>query len=313
MTALSPGDPLRLAADDSCAQASLVVGEALSGTAPTAEVWLLLELPGIWAPDPLQSIGLPEELRQRLRHWLQRIPCSRLQLVRQGHRRQLHRRQDGAVRFWLVQSIPGRSWCLEFALASFDELLQLDVEAAWVDGAHPLAAVTTAPMVLVCTHGQRDRCCARLGIPVYRALAQLDAANVWETSHVGGHRFAANVLSLPDGYCWGRVEPSEAAALLAAHQRGELWELAKLRGRSSYSAEVQAAECELRRRLDEHGIAALHLLDSTSLGADQWRVRFADASDTPHEVLVAAQPLATARPASCGDRPASARNFLVLP
>ena len=52
-------------------------------------------------------------------------------------------------------------------------------------------------MWLVCTNGKRDACCARDGLPVARALAALRPDEAWECSHLGGHRFAANVALAP--------------------------------------------------------------------------------------------------------------------
>jgi hypothetical protein len=71
---------------------------------------------------------------------------------------------------------------------------------------------------------------------------------VWECSHVGGCRFAANVVVLPYGLYYGGTSPADAEALVEATDNGHLVpEL--LRGRSSLPAEVQAAEHFVRDRL----------------------------------------------------------------
>ena len=47
------------------------------------------------------------------------------------------------------------------------------------------------PIVLVCAHGRRDACCARLGPPLFDALApHCPPDALWQSSHLGGHRFA---------------------------------------------------------------------------------------------------------------------------
>jgi len=65
------------------------------------------------------------------------------------------------------------------------------------------APIHPAHVDLVCTNGKRDICCAQLGRPL---LEQLEAAGreVWETTHIGGHRFGPVHLTLPDGRIWGR-------------------------------------------------------------------------------------------------------------
>lgn len=74
--------------------------------------------------------------------------------------------------------------------------------------------------VLVCTHGSRDRCCASLGYPVYQKLRRGSAPGtngamrVWQSSHLGGHRFAPNLLDLPEGRSWVRPLEDDLDALL---------------------------------------------------------------------------------------------------
>jgi hypothetical protein len=48
-------------------------------------------------------------------------------------------------------------------------------------------------------------CCARLGVPLAQALAARHPGPVWETTPVGGHRFAANLVLLPHGLYYGPV------------------------------------------------------------------------------------------------------------
>ena len=73
---------------------------------------------------------------------------------------------------------------------------------------------------LVCTNGRHDPCCADLGRPVVRALVAARAPDVWECSHIGGDRFAANLVCLPDGVYYGRVDPDGAPGLVADHRAG---------------------------------------------------------------------------------------------
>ncbi|MBW1881098.1 MAG: hypothetical protein JRI25_21740 [Deltaproteobacteria bacterium] len=50
------------------------------------------------------------------------------------------------------------------------------------------------PLVWACTHGQRDRWCGRHGGRVFSALRDPLWEAAWQTSHPGGHRFAATWL-----------------------------------------------------------------------------------------------------------------------
>ena len=97
--------------------------------------------------------------------------------------------------------------CAALELERYDDLLELDLASAGDQVEHPL--------LLVCTHGKHDRCCAKFGRPLYDAVReQVDEEWVWQSTHVGGDRFAGNLVVLPDGVYYGRVEPSEAWPLL---------------------------------------------------------------------------------------------------
>ena len=61
------------------------------------------------------------------------------------------------------------------------------------------------PLFLVCVHGRREVCCAVRGRPVAQALAARWPGQTWECSHLGGDRFAPNVLVVPDGTTYGRL------------------------------------------------------------------------------------------------------------
>jgi hypothetical protein len=138
-----------------------------------------------------------------------------------------------------------------FELDSLEDLPGVDVTAG-----RPL----DRPLVLVCAHGRRDTCCARLGVPLYDALdAHLPAGSLWQASHLGGHRFAPNVLVVPFGVQFGRVPLGEAQAVAAALAAGRI-PLDRYRGRTLYIAPVQAAEVALRRTLGLDRIGDLRLL-----------------------------------------------------
>ena len=105
---------------------------------------------------------------------------------------------------------------------------------------------------------------------------------------------------MPDGISYGRVQADEAEALIAATGRGDFHDLARVRGRTAYGSEAQAAEVALRERLGELRLDALTLLEVEKLSAGESRVRFcARESGREHEVSVVREPL-PAMPQSCG-------------
>ncbi|MBO0801607.1 MAG: sucrase ferredoxin, partial [Nocardiopsaceae bacterium] len=92
--------------------------------------------------------------------------------------------------------------------------------AAMAAGERPPSGNPVERMYLVCTHARRNRCCARFGVPLSRALAARYPEELWETTHVGGHKFAANLVLLPHGLYYGPCDPATAVAAIGAHQRG---------------------------------------------------------------------------------------------
>ena len=128
--------------------------------------------------------------------------------------------------------------------------------------------------VLVCTNGRHDACCATFGRPLVRALRTSQWADeVWECSHVGGDRFAANIVLLPDSLYFGGVDADSAAALLTAHDAGRL-DLSRFRGRSTLRLPEQCAEHAVRQQLGVSDLAGLAAV--TTLPDGRVRIDLAD-------------------------------------
>jgi hypothetical protein len=144
------------------------------------------------------------------------------------------------------------------------------------------------PLLVVCTHGKRDPCCARRGRPLYEGLReQAEDDWVWQSTHVGGDRFAGNLVCFPEGLYFGRVTRLAAAGVLDEYLAGRI-DLAHYRGRSCYAFPVQAAEREVRAATGLVGIDDLSLERVERAGDVAWRVRFR-AAGRVHEVAVVAE------------------------
>jgi hypothetical protein len=141
-----------------------------------------------------------------------------------------------------------------------------DRDLALVD---PLAAVApgtargTGPqeVALVCTHGSRDVCCAVRGRPVAAALAARPGLDVWESTHLGGCRFAGNVLLLPAGDMIGGLDAGNAAEVVDTWRAGRL-DRRHHRGRVGRPVLVQVAEALAAEALgeDRRGAVTVHSL-----------------------------------------------------
>ena len=247
-------DPFR------CSVASRTAGEPLAGTASRVRAFLLLEAPGPWGVDALRDSRLPDECR----HWLTSL--ERRHAVRPLLVRRPGRPVAGPVRVFAAHAGAERSWLGTRLVEDVRDVCSLEL-GGLVSGPLPSFEDHPGPLHLVCTHGRHDACCAERGRPFAAALAQEAPAETWEVSHIGGDRFAANVLTLPTGHYYGRLEPQDAARFAAAARAGRL-DLEHLRGRTAYPFAVQAAEVHLRRSLREPRADAVRLVGSTRSGQE---------------------------------------------
>ena len=64
---------------------------------------------------------------------------------------------------------------------------------------------STNEVYLVCGHGNRDLRCGNRGFPIVKELRKQNR-QAFICSHLGGHRFAGNVLKLPEAHWYSYVE-----------------------------------------------------------------------------------------------------------
>lgn len=219
-----------------CADEARVRADPLAGTAPPTRRWLLLEHPGPWRIDAVAGAGIDPGVLTTLTR--RAGSTTRILLVRRTGR---------------IDRKAPRSWILAG--------LDMDtVTGPWrrdndlLDAADALTGVTAPPaighpdpLILVCAHGVHDVCCALRGRPVATTLASRWPGLVWECSHIGGDRFAPNVVVLPDGFYYGNLDPDSALVTVGAHLRGIVLP-DQLRGMARFLPPVQAAVAAAYRR-----------------------------------------------------------------
>jgi hypothetical protein len=278
--AVSVEDMTSVARRALCANASNESAESLAATASRIDHWILVEYRGVWDRDVLGGSLLSPELKAHLRRQLRALGDARLLFVKKPERRSYGRRQ-----LFFGTSKPGKERFFQLECDRHDDLVDLDFAAA-LSGEETPGLPVEHPLFVVCTHGKRDRCCAKYGRPLYDALRrEVESGWVWQSTHVGGDRFAGNVVLLPQGLYFGRVGPEDVRPLLDEHAEGNVL-LERYRGRSAYSFAVQAAEQAVRVEAELLGIDDLELLGSEATDGG-WLVRFRDLEGAVHEVEVA--------------------------
>ena len=247
-----------------CSTSARHRGDPMLGTAAPATRWLLVEHPGGWAPAALDSAGIDTAVAERL-HRTALDVGGRVVLIRRPGRAAV----PGAPgqRRWTVLDLDGRqqwgTWRRsEDLLPAGNALLHGPADST---GGH-----LPESLLLVCTHGRHDVCCAVRGRPVAQALAARWPQQTWECTHIGGDRFAANLLVVPDGTVYGGLDAATAVDVVQGHLSGAV-DLEHLRGFSAHRPPVQAA---LAAVLRAHGPAAAGEARPGEVVADQglWRV-----------------------------------------
>lgn len=261
----------------SCAQESRSVEEPLAGTAPTALTWLAVEESGPWGADALRDAHLPEILRASLLR-LKADGVGVLLIRRPG------RREGSDPRtVLLARTAPGGSLLRTGHLAHDGQFEGWDGVALAAGRLPAFGQVSNHPQLLVCTQGRRDACCALEGRALLSSLMLDSRASylVWESSHLGGHRFAPVTLSLPSGMVHGRL-PAESGPHLLDALVSDTVITEHLRGRSCLPAPLQAAGVAVRRATQEtlaDSIDVLAVIDGRAVPVQPRWIPAADEVD----------------------------------
>ena len=250
--------------DFRCAAASLERAEGLVATASVVRAFVLVECPGAWGSVALRDARLSRAVRERLLD-VSRLGVKTLLIRRHGRAAP----SGGGGHLFVAWCGARERWLETTRLESLDDLVDLDL-AAVSRGERVGLTPSSEPIFCVCTQGRHDACCAERGRPLAAAMTRARADLTWEVSHVGGDRFAGNVVVLPEGLYYGRVTPTDAAELVTTHLGGHV-DLDHLRGRSSYPLAAQAAEHHARRELGETRLDAVRLA-GVRRHADLWDV-----------------------------------------
>lgn len=262
------------------------------GTATEAVHWFLIEDTTPWGERAVEEAEWYPDVQESIAQWKEAVPDLRVQLIR---RSLTTWDTPGQIRCIAVRAGPQpivRDWSLD----AYEDIAALAVPDAFRASS---TKADPAPLVLTCVNGRRDACCAKWGRPVAQAAADVAPTAAWQTSHLGGHRFAPTALVLPHGTHYGWLRPDDMPDLLMAHRQGQLYALDRVRGAVHQSRPVQAACLMLRKRL---GCAELKAVRGTMQeeGDEHWTVRVHAEGETWTAHVRQEQQDATF-PHSCGD------------
>lgn len=237
-----------------------------------ARVIVAVEVPGAWGRDAVGDSGLPQPAD------------ATLYLIRRVGR---HAVAGETARVFVSGGFGDDPWLVEAALRREDVTGLLTGDVA--DRARLASfgfAARPEPVLLVCTNGRRDACCAVRARPVAEAAHAAAPDNVWEVSHIGGHRFAPTAIHLPSGQTFGRLTGDTAAALATASTSSpanpvvqQLFSSTTHRGRIDLEPVAQVAETWWRQQHPDPTLAPVSGIGApVANGDDGWLVSLPDGT-----------------------------------
>ncbi|MEM6869208.1 MAG: sucrase ferredoxin [Cyanobacteria bacterium P01_C01_bin.121] len=212
-----------------CAIANQQTGEDLIGTAGHYQTYVLIECPRPWAAKVFTSEKIPANLRDyvksiKAQRSIQFLAISRgdiaatesvtVMVYERTLPSDVALSKQGSASRESIHTYRG----YEFQLDSLSQVVGC-LEAHWQGDR--IGQPITQKDILICTHGMRDKCCARFGHTFFREAARSvkqgrlpSNTRIWKVSHIGGHRFAPTAISLPDGRYYGRLTIEALEAIM---------------------------------------------------------------------------------------------------
>jgi hypothetical protein len=252
-----------------CAELTREAEHPVTGTATGVAVWFLLEYHGQWRARAEDDNDLPPAVQSHLAEHLAAVPDSRMLFIKQQEM------SEEGLRFFVVRTDEVRPRLYKFNLAAHEDLTALDLTAVAAGDEAFGDQVYEEPLFLVCTNGKRDKCCAKFGMVTFKALLDTQRPEAaWQSTHIGGHRYAPNMLFMPHSVNYGLFDPHEVQPAVDAYLRGEIYDLNRYRGRTYYAPPVQAADTLLRRELNLLALDGVQLRSAVEMEEGQWHVQF---------------------------------------
>ncbi|MET3903285.1 sucrase ferredoxin [Paenarthrobacter sp. 4246] len=257
-----------------CAETAQARGDSMAGTASPGLVWILVEYRGAWPPDGFDALNL-EAATKALVVSAARTANARILLVR----RLGPRRRPGPGSWAVLRHESSGAYRQHWGTWERDEDLAGIASALASPGEHGFP-----PVIMVCAHGQHDPCCAVWGRPVGRALSERWPELVWECSHVGGDRFAANVVIAPDGVYYGGLDAGSAVATVEEHLAARI-HAEHLRGYTDLLPPQQAAVVAVLGQFGPAGRQDFVVTETLREG-EHWRIRITGRPPHPAHLEV---------------------------
>lgn len=234
-----------------CAQESVNRREGFLGTTTHYNCYLLVEYHGSWSCDVsnlLENSRVSESAKKHILAFMDWCPEDvKFLFIKRDNNK------AGPFKLFLTKALNGKCGVREFDFDDYADIAKIDLNLAYENILNE-GGEQKKDILVVCTHGKRDKCCAKYGYPIYKRLSSAltepsGRFSVWECSHVGGDRFAANAIWLPHGYGFGHCQ--NATEVLLSKIKENKISLEHFRGASTIPDAAQYLEGVIR---EENGL-----------------------------------------------------------
>ncbi|WP_332303157.1 sucrase ferredoxin [Rhizobium sp. GR12] len=238
-----------------CRDLCIERGEPVPGLGPSSRSYVLLHWPrGDWRVPRIESHGMPAALGEAIA--AANAAGIHVALV------------DGDVIGFTHEGVTRNHVTPDQAA----ELLQDIARGGTIEGEHDPRLT-----IVCCTDGKQDPCCARYGFATWKALrlaADPARFRILQSTHLGGCRFAASLVVLPQRARYSRLEPNQVEEFLACLESGTPF-LPAYRGNPALTAPEQMAEFAVLSWARQRGASGEVLLANEQIHADSQTIRYA--------------------------------------
>ena len=201
-----------------CALESRYVGEDPIANAENFDFFVMIECPIPWTQQAFNSKPIPDNLRNLVKEFSESEITVEFLLF---YNEEL--KQPDTTRVFIFHKTTGFAQGYskyEFVVSDISEVAFAVRKCLLDKNLEVYSLESTTRDIFICTHGSRDKCCAKFGNPFYRQAKTivkdlgLNNVKIWQTTHFGGHRFAPTAIDFPDARYYARLDAESFTAIL---------------------------------------------------------------------------------------------------
>ena len=245
-----------------CATESKLGNDEQIGSASYFKKLILLEYRLPFKEEAFAESELPQNVKDTLNSYLSANEHTRLLLIRNPEFEQ------GELSIFGINNTGKENKVNRKFISSYEEILDIDLSILFEDNSN---LNHEGYLYLVCTNGTKDKCCAKLGIPIYNEFKKNRPEVTWQCSHVGGDRFAPTMFTIPSCTNYGHLVKEDVTSIIN-HEENKAIYLDKLRGQAFLNFYEQAATYFLRKKLRDSKLGTIIVIESEKLDSAKFRI-----------------------------------------